>query len=145
MIVVYTNVVSELMRPSPAAEVLAWLEAVPPQEIATTTITVAEITYGLTRLPAGKRTRRLQAAAVAVWDTIGDAILPFDVAAAEHYGELVAAQEAAGTPMSGFDAQIAAIALAHDAALATRNISDFEQTGLRLINPWDKGADPGHM
>lgn len=136
MIIVDTNVVSELMHPSPAPEVLSWLQQADQRELATTAITVSEISYGLERLPPGKRSQRLRAAATAAWKSMGDAIVPFDMAAAEHYGRLLAAREASGKPMSGFDAQIAAIALAHEATLATRNVRDFEQTGVRLLNPW---------
>ena len=136
MIILDTNVVSELMRPATDARVLRWVRESGDAELATTSITVAEIEYGLARLPDGARADALRAAAAALWESFPAAILPFDAAAARHYGALMAARERAGRPTSAFDAQIAAIAKAHKAKVATRNGADFQGMGLRLIDPW---------
>lgn len=136
MIVLDTNVASELMRASPDAAVQRWADAQDPAALYATAISVAEIRYGLDRLPAGKRRDDMRAAACAVFAAFSDHILPFDTAAAIHYALLVTERDQAGLPIGAFDAQIAAICLAHGAPLATRNGKDFQQTGLVLIDPW---------
>ena len=136
MIILDTNVVSELMRPSGDPHVLSWLRRTGEGDLATTTITVAEIEYGLARLPDGSRAEVLRTAAAALWESFATAILPFDVLAARRYGTLMAARERSGRPTSAFDAQIAAIATVHKAKVATRNIADFQGMGLKLIDPW---------
>lgn len=136
MIVVDTNVVSELMRPSPARAVTTWLLAHDGRELFTTSITLAEIRYGIERLPAGQRQRQLRETAQKVFTAFADQVLPFDRLAAVQYGSLVADRESAGSPIDGFDAQIASICRSRDAALATRNTTDFKGTGIDLIDPW---------
>jgi predicted nucleic acid-binding protein len=138
VIILDTNVVSELMRAEGHPQVLNWVHGVGEQGLATTTITVAEIEYGLARLPAGARALALRAAASALWESFASSILPFDVAAARSYGELMAERERTGRRTSAFDAQIAAIAKVYQAKVATRNVADFEGMGLRLIDPWSK-------
>ena len=138
MIVVDTNVASELMREAPSQAVKAWIASQRTGELCTTALTVAEIRYGLDMLPAGNRRDRLRAAANGIFQAFSDYILPFDVAAAIHYSLLMTDRRKAGLPISGFDAQIAAICLAHDAALATRDTRDFQDTGIRLIDPWQR-------
>lgn len=140
MIVVDTNVVSELMRPSPAAAVQDWIRSRAPRELCTTAITVAEIHYGVERLPAGRRQEALRVAAAEIFETFAEQVLPFDILAAEQYAFVVSERDALGLPIDGFDAQIAAICRARGAALATRNLADFRKTGVEIINPWQVGG-----
>ena len=136
MIVVDTNVVSELMRPSPAAQVREWVSAQAPNELCTTAITVAEIRYGLARLADGRRKQSLQAAATELFAAFTDYIQPFDAPAAIWYATIVAHRDRLGLPIDGFDAQIAAICRTRGATLATRNAKDFRETGIDIIDPW---------
>lgn len=136
MIILDTNVVSELMRASPAAAVASWVRQQQRGSLVTTAITIAEIRYGLARLPAGRRTSRLQEAAEEVLAVFPSQVLPFDDAAAGLYGVISAARERIGRPIDAFDAQIAAISRARQVQLATRNTKDFDETGVRLVDPW---------
>jgi predicted nucleic acid-binding protein len=139
MIVADTNVVSELMRPSPSPTLRDWVSRQPAGELYTTAITIAEIRYGLERLPGGRRKDRLQAAADEVFVAFSEFVLPFDAGAAEHYARIARHRDEAGLPVAGFDAQIAAICRARGAVLATRNVKDFRETGVEVINPWLSG------
>ena len=137
MIVLDTNVLSELMRPSPSAEVLAWVDSVPMTEMATTAITQAEILYGVRRMPAGKRKDVLTEVVGNVFgQDLRDRVLAFSSEAALEYAILVTERLARGRPISMADAQIAAICRVHRCSLATRNIDDFRDTGVELFNPW---------
>lgn len=136
MIIVDTNVVSELMRKAPAQAVRAWVRSHDARELFTTSITLAEIRHGIERLPDGGRKDLLRATAADVFFAFANQVLPFDARAALRYATLVAHRDRAGLPIDGFDAQIAAICRACDAALATRNLKDFQHTGVELINPW---------
>lgn len=136
MIVVDTNVTSELMRPSPAPTVTAWVRAHSSAELYATSITLAEIGYGVERLPNGRRKELLKITADEVFSAFAEHVLAFDATAAAEYGGIVSRRERAGTPIDGFDAQIAAICRTHGAALATRNVKDFQDTGIALIDPW---------
>ena len=136
MIVLDTNVVSELLRRSPAPVVLSWLRGQRTGTLFTSAITVAEVTYGIARLPTGRRRSDLDAAAQDVFGAFPAQVLPFDAAAAGRYTGVVADLERNGNPIVGFDAQIAAICLVHSARLATRNVKDFLATGVELIDPW---------
>ena len=136
MIIVDTNLASELMKPSPDAAVRDWVRARPGDELSTTSITVAEIRYGIDRLPAGRRRDLLKETADDVFAAFADRVLPFDAAAATHYPVIVTRRERAGLPIDGFDAQIASICRTHRATLATRNLKDFEGTGIDVIDPW---------
>lgn len=136
MIIVDTNVVSELMRPQPSPAVVEWVESRPPRDLYTTAITVAEIRDGIERLPEGQRRDLLATTAAELFTSFGEHVLAFDNRAAARYGKIVADRERSGTPISGFDAQIAAICQAHDATLATRNRKDFDGTGVEVANPW---------
>ena len=136
MIVVDTNVVSELMRPSPAGVVRGWVASHQAGGLCTTAITVAEIRYGLERLADGQRKKSLLAAADEVFTAFSEFILPFDAPAAACYAPIVAHRDRIGLPVDGFDAQIAAICQAHGLVLATRNVKDFRDTGIGLIDPW---------
>ncbi|MFZ4967335.1 MULTISPECIES: type II toxin-antitoxin system VapC family toxin [Pseudomonas] len=137
MILLDTNVLSEFMRLQPDARVLAWVDAQPAIDLVISSISVAEVLHGIARLAAGKRKQRLQAQAMAMFEEdFAGRILPFDALAAVVYAELVAEREAGGRPPSVADAQIIAIAKAHGASIATRNVRDFEQSGVLIINPW---------
>ena len=136
MIILDTNVVSELMRQSPAQVVADWSLSQNAQDLFTTSVTLAEIRYGIERLADGQRKAQLRAKAADIFFALADKVLPFDARAALRYATLMADRGRAGQPMAGFDAQIAAICLSYSAALATRNLKDFQQTGLDLINPW---------
>ena len=136
MIIVDTNVVSELMRPSPSRQVRNWVSAQAPGELCTTAITVAEIRYGLERLADGRRKQSLLSAVTEVFAAFSDYIQPFDADAAIWYATIVARRDRLGLPIDGFDAQIAAICRIRGAALATRNAKDFRETGIDVIDPW---------
>ena len=138
MIVVDTNVVSELMRPSPSQQVRAWVSAQAPGELCTTAITIAEIRYGLERLADGRRKQSLLAAATELFAAFSEYIQPFDADAAIWYATITARRDRLGLPIDGFDAQIAAICRTRGAALATRNAKDFRETGIDVIDPWQQ-------
>ncbi len=135
MIVVDTNVVSELMRPSPSAVVVGWVRGIE-RELYTTSITLAEIRYGIERLDDGRRKELLRSTAEEVFADFAERVLSFDVEAAVAYATVVSDRDRAGLPIDGFDAQIVSICRAHRAALATRNIKDFQDTGIDVIDPW---------
>ncbi|HIQ42026.1 MAG TPA: type II toxin-antitoxin system VapC family toxin [Pseudomonas oleovorans] len=137
MILLDTNVLSELMRAKPAPQVLEWVDAQPAGDLVITSITVAEILYGIARMPDGKRKQGLLdvASAMFVEDFAGN-ILPFDADAAVYYAEIAAETEAKGRVVDMADAQIAAIGRLHDAVIATRNIRHFETLGVALVDPW---------
>jgi predicted nucleic acid-binding protein len=137
VIVLDTNVLSELMRPQPAAAVFAWVSAQPRTALHTTSVNKAEILYGIATLPEGRRRAALAAAAEAMFtDDFAGRVLPFDEAAAVHYAEIVAGRRREGRPIEAFDAQIAATARVAGADIATRNVGDFAGCGLTLVNPW---------
>jgi predicted nucleic acid-binding protein len=136
VIIVDTNVVSELMRPSPSPQVREWVSAQAPGELCTTAVTVAEVRYGLERLADGRRKQSLLSAATEVFAAFSDYIQPFDADAAIWYATIVARRDRLGLPIDGFDAQIAAICRIRGAALATRNAKDFRETGIDVIDPW---------
>lgn len=134
-----TNVLSELLTPAPDSAVLAWFAAQHPDTLYVSSVTQAEMLLGARLLPAGKRRNALEAALRAMFaEDFAGRILPFDSAAAPIYAELVAARRSAGRPISQFDAQIAAIALCSALRLATRNVRDFEDCGVELIDPWQE-------
>ncbi len=130
MIVLDTNVTSELMRPAPLLVVTAWVRARNARELYTTSITMAEIRYGIERLPDGRRKDLLRITAEDVFSAFAEAVLPFDAAAAAEYAGIVSRRDRTGAPIDGFDAQIAAICRTHGAALATHNVKDFDATGI---------------
>jgi toxin FitB len=137
MIVLDTNVLSELMKPTPAAKVGKWMAAQPTPILYTTSITQAEILHGLLLLPGGRRRNALEAAATSMFaEDFAGRILGFGTDAATRYAQIASDRRRAGRPISHFDAQIAAIARSTGAALATRNLGDFEGCGLTVINPW---------
>jgi predicted nucleic acid-binding protein len=137
VIVLDTNVISELMRPQPHPAVVAWIAAHPRAALHTTSVNKAEIIYRIAALPEGRRRTALVAAAEAMFiDDLADRVLPFDDIAADRYAEIVTARRRAGRPIEAFDALIAATALAAGADIATRDINGFEGLGLTLIDPW---------
>ena len=109
MIVLDTNVASELMRPSPSEVVLEWTRGQRGRDLYTSAITEAEIRCGIERLPDGRRKELLRSTAGEVFAMFAEQILPFDAAAAEQYAIVVSRRDALGLPIDGFDAQIAAI------------------------------------
>ena len=138
MIVLDTNVLSELMRQSPDELVVRWMDAQPDSSLFTTTVTQAEILYGVSILPDGRRKQGLAAAVGAVFEQdFRGRTLPFDGEAAVAYAAICTEREHLGRPISQFDAQIAAIARSRGAALASRNTPDFESCGVQVIDPWD--------
>jgi predicted nucleic acid-binding protein len=139
MIVLDTNVISEMTRERPDPVVVAWLLRQPDPSLFTTAVTVAESLYGLELLPPGRRRELLTGITRQILDIeFRGKILSFDEQAAHHYSRILGARRGMGAPMTAFDAQIAAIALAAGASLATRNVSDFEDCGVALINPWNE-------
>jgi toxin FitB len=140
VIVLDTNVISELGRQMPDSGVLAWLDSLDVSEVATTAVTAAELRYGVARLPDSHRRREL---AVVIRSILAEdfhgRVLPFDDRASERYADIVVGRERIGRPIGIADAQIAAICRDSGAILATRNIADFEETGIELINPWKAG------
>lgn len=137
MIILDTNVVSELIRAAPDPGVRAWVNSIPSTQITTTSITAAELYYGVARLPTGQRRQQLAVAVSALLnDALRGRIAPFDERAARRYADVISGRERAGRPIEVLDAQIAAICRELGAALATRNIKDFEETGVELIDPW---------
>jgi predicted nucleic acid-binding protein len=143
VIVLDTNVISELTRHAPTPEVISWLDSLAATDVATTAITAAELLYGVARLPGGRRKTELKAAVDGLLrDDFRGRVLSFDEPAAHRYADIVSGRERLGRTIGAADAQIAAICRAVDATLATRNTDDFEQTGIELINPW-KLADRG--
>jgi hypothetical protein len=141
MIILDTNVISEAMLPSPSPTVMNWLDARPALDLATTTISVAEIGFGLARLPFGRRrTERERLFNSFIARALGVRIFGFDRLAADTYGELVAARARSGRPLDGPDGFIAAIASSRGLGIATRDIRGFEGCGIALVNPWEAGA-----
>ena len=137
MIIIDTNVISELLRPTPEPVVEAWLGEQDSRSIYLTSISEAELRYGAAILPGGKRRDGLSVAIDRIMrDDMSGRILPFDSAAARIYADIAATRRSAGKPISQADCLIAAIARAHNAPVATRNTPDFEGCGIGLINPW---------
>ena len=137
MIILDTNVVSELMKAEPAASVREWVASQPASRLFVTAVTQAEILYGIGLLPKGRRRNGIAIAAKAMFDEdFNDRVLAFGSDAATLYADIAVAQRKKGRPISQFDAQIAAIARSTGAALATRNVGDFEGCEIELINPW---------
>lgn len=142
MIILDTNVVSEPSQPRPSVAVLNWLAAQEPSEIFTTTVTEAELSYGRALLSPGKKRDALQEATRLFFEReIQNRVLPFDSAAAYQFGIIAASRTAAGRTIKVFDTQIAAIARAHGATIATRDVADFEYAGIKIINPWTARHD----
>ena len=137
MIILDTNVFSELLRARPAPRVLSWVDSQAPDTLFATSITEAELHTGIAILPGGRRRDRLTVAANRLFgELFQDRVWPFDRGAARSYAAIVAGRRAGGRSVSQLDCQIAAIARSRSMALATRNIRDFEECGIEVINPW---------
>lgn len=137
MILLDTNVVSELMRRAPDQSVMAWIDGQPQYRLYSSSVTRAEIELGIAILPEGRRKQGLQAAAMRMFAEFHGRCLAFDEPAASRYAALVSARMRAGRPISVEDAQIAAIALAGALVLATRNVRDFSDIdGLSVVDPF---------
>jgi toxin FitB len=137
VIVLDTNVVSELMRKVSEPEVVRWVDTFDAADVFLTSVTAAELMYGVARLPEGRRKERLSVNVRALLaEDFGDQILPFDELAAFEYADIVAARERSGRPISMADAQIAGICRRWSAGVATRNVGDFTDTGIQVVNPW---------
>lgn len=137
MLILDTNVVSEVMRVQPHAGVLAWIDRQASDDLHVTAVTEAEIRTGVAILPEGERRRGLAVAADRAFGMLfAERVLPFDSGAARAYAAITAARRSSGRPISQADCQIAAIARSVGAPVATRNVSDFEGCGIEVINPW---------
>ena len=144
MVVIDTNVISELMRPTPDSAVMAWFSRQHSADLHLTAVSEAELRAGAAILPAGRRRDRLAAEVDAVVrEDFAGRVLPFDSAAARTYAAIAASRRSVGRPILEADCQIAAIARARGAAVATRNGADFENCGIDVIDPWtEDGASP---
>ncbi len=141
MIVIDTNAISEAMRPVPEPAVMAWFSAQNSAELYLTAVSEAELRTGAAILPAGRRRDRLAAEIDAlIRQDFAGRVLPFDSAAARAYADIAAIRRSAGRPIAEADCQIAAIARASDAAVATRNSGDFTDCGIAVIDPWAEGG-----
>ena len=136
MILLDTNVVSEAMKPKPTAAVRAWLDAQAAETLYLSSVTFAELMFGVGALPKGRRKDMLTAALDGMLDMFTDRILPFDTRAARRYADLAVRARAAGKGFPTPDGYIAAIATAHDFAVASRDTSAFTAAGLTVIDPW---------
>jgi predicted nucleic acid-binding protein len=138
MIILDTNVISELMRREPAEAVVRWVNRQASSSLYATSITQAEILHGIQLLPKGKRRDVIAAAAEEMFERdFGGRILVFGTDAAKAYAIIGAARRRTGRPISAFDAQIAAIARTHGANIATRNVGDFAGCGVPVVDPWN--------
>lgn len=142
MILLDTNVISEAMKPEPDPAVRDWLDEQAPETLYLSSVTIAELTFGIGALPEGRRKDGLAAALEGVMALFGARILPFDAKAAQRYGDLAVRARAAGRGFPTPDGYIAAIAAAHDFAVASRDVSPFEAAGLAVIDPWSKTTSP---
>jgi predicted nucleic acid-binding protein len=138
MIILDTNVISELMRPEPSVQVFAWVDAQVRRTLYTTTVVQAEILHGIARLERGKRKSFLAIQAQALFqEEFSDRVLPFTSEAARHFAAFSVARQQRGKSVAHFDAMIAACAMSVSASIATRDVSAFEGSDLTIINPWD--------
>ncbi|HEX6563594.1 MAG TPA: type II toxin-antitoxin system VapC family toxin [Chthoniobacterales bacterium] len=137
MILLDTNVVCELMRREPSAQVVAWIEERPRSRLGITTITQAEVLYGIELLPKGRRKHALFTAAQTMFsEDFRGRIYPFNSDAAYVFAKIAALRQTQAKPISQLDAQIAAIVQTVGAELATHNVTDFEECGIKVLNPW---------
>ena len=138
MIILATNVVSELMRPAPDARVLRWFSSQAAEDLHVTVVTMAEILYGIELISTSRRREVLRSGAEKMFEEVfADRILIFEDRAAQAFSQIASSRRRQSKPMSEFDAQIAAISRIHGATLATRNPYVFEGCGVRLVNPWE--------
>jgi toxin FitB len=140
IVVLDTNVVSELMKREPNANVSGYVDSLNADSIFIIAITVAEVRYGIARLPIGARREALTRAADALFELMNDRVLNFNADSGHEYGELAAGRESIGRPISPLDAMIAAICREVGATLITRNVADFADTGVTIVDPWTTGV-----
>ena len=139
MLMLDTNMLSEIMRPEPDRKIANWIIRQPSDELFTAAVCQAEILSGLATMPSGRRRANLEEAARAMFvDDFDNRILPFDTEAASAYAEVFAARRNAGRPCGTVELMVAAIARVHEATVVTRNVADFEGVGVAIINPWDE-------
>ncbi|MGE0425133.1 MAG: type II toxin-antitoxin system VapC family toxin [Reyranellaceae bacterium] len=136
MILLDTSVVSEAMKPEPHHGVRDWLDAQAAETLFLSSVTIAELLFGIGALPRGRRKDNLSAALDGVLELFAPRILPFDVEAARRYADLAVKARAVGRGFPTADGYIAAIAAAQGFAIASRDASDFATAGLRVIDPW---------
>jgi toxin FitB len=142
VIILDTNVLSALMRRTPEAPVVAWLDRQPAESVWITSITLFEARLGLALLPAGRRRKTLEVAfAQLLAEDLENRVLDFDSAAAAEAASLAADRQRAGRPVDMRDTQIAGIALARHATLATRNVRHFQDLNVPVVDPWKAIAD----
>jgi predicted nucleic acid-binding protein len=137
MILLDTNVVSEAMKPEPNLAVRSWLNEQAAETLYLSSVTFAELLFGIGALPDGRRKKALAETLDGVLELFGDRVLPFDVEAARHYAGLAVKARAAGRGFPTPDGYIAAIAASKGFIIATRDISPFEAAGLAVVNPWN--------
>lgn len=137
MILLDTNVISEAMKPVPDDTVRAWLDEQAAETLYLSSVTIAELLYGIGALPTGKRKNRLTAALDGVMELFADRVVPFDIAAAKRYADLAVKARAAGKGLPTPDGYIAAIAASRGFTVATRDTSAFDAAGVAVINPWN--------
>lgn len=137
MILLDTNVLSEIMRARPDPTVKAWFRALPRKEFWTASVVIAELVSGVDLMPAGCKQRELREMVEAmIAEDLRGQILTFDLSAARQYGQILSYRQRIGRPIKEMDALLAATAKTHGTTLATRNIPDFEHCGIPLVNPW---------
>jgi len=137
MVILDTNVISEVLRPSPATTVGDWMRGQTATALFTTAVCEAELFLGAALLPQGRRRKELEQSIAAIFQRLFvGRVLPFDRVAASAYAEIGAERRRLGRPIGTLDAQIAAIARAHGAAVATRNLADFTDCGINVVDPW---------
>jgi toxin FitB len=141
MIVLDTNVVSEAMKPEPQAAVRAWLNAQIAATLYLSSVTLAELLFGIRALPAGKRKDMFEQTFDGLLQLFRDRVLPFDTDAARRYADLALIAKAAGRGFPTPDGYIAAIAASHGFVVASRDVAPFEAASIRVINPWNYRAD----
>jgi predicted nucleic acid-binding protein len=140
MIILDTNIVAEMMKTAPAPSVVAWLNEQETSALYLTAVTVGEIAFGLRVLPRGKRRRQLESGFErVVAEAFAGRILSYDEEAARHFGEVMGRRKEIGRPLSILDGQIASIARAGGYTVATRNVRDFVDCGVEIVNPFEAG------
>lgn len=137
MIVLDTNVVSEAMKPAPDPCVMWWLPSVPAASVRLTVVTVAELLKGVFQLPEGRRRDSVQERVDLALAAYNGKLLDMDARTAPYFADIVAKRDREGRPIGVMDAWIAAVCRRHDAPLVSRNVQDFEGTGIAVINPWE--------
>ncbi|MDR3136353.1 MAG: type II toxin-antitoxin system VapC family toxin [Coriobacteriales bacterium] len=144
MIILDTNIVSEMMQKSPDQMVVDWFKHQDNEQIRITALTVAEIKYGISLLPDGRRKKALDAGASRLFgDIFKDKIVPFDSDAAHHYPAVHQSRRALGKSVTVMDAELAAICISNNAILATRNTKDFTGVHVRIVNPFSDKTTQG--